>query len=90
MQNVSYFVDMNYDTWNKGKTYSLEEFVAFADEGKRYYVGFEKDRFGERPEIRLLTTVDGINKESLFEWLLYKTRKKPSPLYILKYEASRL
>ena len=88
MRDVSYFIDMNYDAWNKLKTGTKEEFRESADQGFRYYVGFEKEKFGTGPEIQELAVIDRINQSSLFEWILYKTRKKPLPMYLLKYSAA--
>ena len=88
MRDVSYFIDMNYDAWNKLQTGTKEEFKASAEKGFRYYTGFDKDKFGVGAEIQTLAVIDGINHSSLLEQILYRTRKKPLPMYVLKYNTT--
>lgn len=89
LREVSYFIDMNYDAWNKLETGTKEEFNEFAKQGFRYYAGFEKDKFGTDPRLRTLAIIDGINKTSLLERALYRMRKPPLPMYLIKYDLNQ-
>lgn len=86
IEHVTYFIEMDYGTWNKTESGSLEEFEAYAKKGSPYYGTTSKDKFKDDPHARLIKTISGFNRDSWVETLIYRLkRKNPREFYIYKY-----
>lgn len=87
MEDVVYFAEHYYETWNKTKDGSLQAFPRYAKRGAKYYITYDKERFSDFPQVKLAAVIPGINKKSIFDRLAFTLkRKKPGPLYIFEYQ----
>ena len=87
LKNVIYYSDLGPKSWNKSETGALEDWKRYREGGAVYYVSFRKEFLVATPGLKSLATVPGYNPRSLFYQLYLKNkRKKPTPLYILKWD----
>ena len=85
-EDVVFHTDLPFESWNKTKTGTVQEFEQYAKSGAVYQVTYSKDAFAGNPKISILSVVSGVNNESFFEHVLYRLKRKaPHPLYIFKY-----
>ncbi len=87
MEDVVYFAELPWSSWNKTEDGALQDFERFAKKGAVYYVTSDSAKLAAYPRARLITTVSGINEKSLCERILYALKgKNPPPLYIYRHE----
>ncbi len=85
MEDVAYYTQLPRESWNKTQSPSLEDFSRYAQKGFVYWTTFSKDDLIGHPNIVLLKTVDGLNKGSILEYLIFTKFPLPDALFIFKY-----
>lgn len=86
--HLYYAHGLSYDSWNKAPLGqdSLESFELQSKKGYKYYVTMKELDLSGKPAIKQIGSVDGINRDSVLERLLFKKKKKrPAVLHVLKY-----
>ncbi len=87
MEDVVYFAELYYESWNKTKDGSLVDFERFAKMGAIYYITYDANKFTNFQNVTLASVVTGINNKSFFESIVHRLKRKtPQPLYIFKYQ----
>ncbi len=87
MEDVVYFADLYYESWNKTKDGSLADYDRFAKMGAVYYITYDANKFSGSPHVALASVLTGINNESFFENIVYRLKRKtPGSLYIFKHQ----
>jgi hypothetical protein len=89
IKDFVFYADFAHEGWNRVpfKQDSLEGFQHWSQLGHRYYITAKDLDLGKWPHVRRLAVVDGINKGSLLESLVYRKKKKhPAQIKIYEYE----
>jgi|GEM_PF-1486628 len=83
-----YYVGLDYDFGNKAikGEISWDDFNSKARLGYCYYAAFEPPFVEELPRIRLVGTVDGMNRASLLERMMFSKKKKKRPAVLKLYK----
>src|SRR3989338_5270349 len=89
IKNYVFYANLGigYDGWNLmpfGQN-SLEDFKLHAKKGYKYYITVEELDLSKTSDVKQVDIVDGINKDSFLEQLLYNAKKKyPKKVKIYK------
>ena len=87
MEEVVYFAEHYYETWNKTKDGNLTEFGPYAQKGVKYYITYDRERFSNFTQVKLAGVISGTNKKDLFNRLVFALKRKtPQALYIFEYQ----
>ena len=85
LKKVTYYIGLGYTIWDKADG-SLQEFDRFSKYGVVYYATDNPGELSDQDQVKLLAALPRVNESSLFEFLLYKLkRKKPTPFYVFKH-----